>query len=146
MKIAIASDHAGFDYKETIKRHLVAGGYDVVDFGADSAESCDYPDIVRPAAQAVADGQCQRGIVLGGSGNGEAIVSNRIPGIRATVCWDLDSARFARLHNDSNVLSLGQRMIPPEKLLQIVEMWLTTEFERGRHKRRIDKIDPSPTA
>ena len=141
MKIALASDHAGFDYKERIKAHLIAAGHEVVDFGTESAESCDYPDFVRPAAQAVADGSCERGIVLGGSGNGEAIVSNRIAGIRATVCWDLSSAEFARSHNDSNVMSLGQRMIAPEMLLAVVDTWLTTEFEGGRHKRRIDKID-----
>ncbi len=141
MKIAIASDHAGFDYKQRIKQHLIAAGHDVRDFGTDTNESCDYPDFVRPAAQAVADGECERGIVLGGSGNGEAIVSNRIPGIRATVCWDLDSAMFARSHNDSNIMSLGQRMVAPDLLLQVVDMWLTTDFEAGRHKRRIDKID-----
>ncbi len=141
MKIALASDHAGFDYKVQIKAHLAAAGHEVVDFGTNSADSCDYPDFVRPAAQAVADGECERGIVLGGSGNGEAIVSNRIPGIRATVCWDLASAEFARSHNDSNIMSLGQRMIAPQMLLQVVDMWLTTEFEGGRHKRRIDKID-----
>ena len=141
MKIAIASDHAGFEYKQRVKQHLIAAGHDVRDFGADSEESCDYPDFVRPAALAVADGRCDRGIVLGGSGNGEAITANRIAGIRATVCWDIESAHFARSHNDSNVLSLGQRMIDADMLLQIVDTWLTTAFEGGRHKRRIDKID-----
>ena len=141
MKIAIASDHAGFEYKQRVKQHLIAAGHDVRDFGADSEESCDYPDFVRPAALAVADGRCDRGIVLGGSGNGEAITANRIAGIRATVCWDIESAHFARSHNDSNVLSLGQRMIDADMLLQIVDTWLTTDFEGGRHKRRIDKID-----
>lgn len=141
MKIAIASDHAGFDYKEKIKVHLQTQGHEVVDFGTDSDESCDYPDFVRPAAQAVANGQVDRGIVLGGSGNGEAITANRIPGIRATVCWNIDSARYARAHNDSNVLSLGERMMTPEVLLQIVDIWLTTAFDGGRHERRIKKID-----
>ncbi len=141
MKIAIASDHAGYDYKERIKQHLITLGHDVQDFGTGSDESCDYPDFVRPAAEAVAAGACERGIVLGGSGNGEAIVSNRVAGIRATVCWSLDSAMFARSHNDSNIMSLGQRMIEPDMLLQVVDTWLTTEFEGGRHKRRIDKID-----
>ena len=141
MKIAIASDHAGYKYKQRIKLHLAAAGYEVCDFGTDSEESCDYPDFIRPAALAVADGRCDRAIVLGGSGNGEAITANRIAGIRATVCWDIESAHFARSHNDSNVLSLGQRMIDGDMLLQIVDTWLTTAFEGGRHKRRIDKID-----
>jgi len=141
MKIAIASDHAGFEYKQRIKQHLTAAGHEVCDFGTDSDESCDYPDFIRPAARAVADGQCDRGVVLGGSGNGEAITANRIAGIRATVCWDIESAHFARSHNDSNVLSLGQRMIDTDMLLQIVDTWLTTDFDGGRHKRRIDKID-----
>jgi len=141
MKIAIASDHAGFNYKEKIRAHLQTQGHEVVDFGTDSDESCDYPDFVRPAAQAVAAGQCERGIVLGGSGNGEAITANRIPGIRATVCWNIDSARYARAHNDSNVLSLGERMMTPETLLQVVDIWLTTAFDGGRHERRIKKID-----
>ena len=141
MKIAIASDHAGFEYKQRVKQHLISAGHEVCDFGADSEESCDYPDFIRPAALAVADGRCDRGIVLGGSGNGEAITANRIAGIRATVCWDIESAHFARSHNDSNVLSLGQRMIDADMLLQIVDTWLTTDFEGGRHKRRIDKID-----
>lgn len=141
MKIAIASDHAGFEYKQRVKQHLIAAGHQVQDFGTDSDESCDYPDFIRPAAQAVADGTADRGIMLGGSGNGEAIVANRIPGIRAAVCWNLDSARFARSHNDSNVLSLGQRMIPPELLLEVVDVWLTTDFDGGRHARRVGKID-----
>jgi len=141
MKIAIASDHAGFEYKQRIKQHLFDAGHDVQDFGTDSDQSCDYPDFIRPAALAVAQGLCERGIILGGSGNGEAIVANRIPGIRATVCWNLDSARFARSHNDSNIISLGQRMIRSELLLPIVDIWLTTDFKGGRHKRRVDKID-----
>ncbi|MHC4562492.1 MAG: ribose 5-phosphate isomerase B [Planctomycetota bacterium] len=141
MKIAIAADHAGFEYKETVKQHLIAAGHDVQDFGTSTNESCDYSDFVRPAAQAVAAGQFERGIVLGGSGNGEAIVSNRIPGIRATVCWNVESATFARSHNDANILSLGQRMIAPEDLLKVVDVWMTTDFEGGRHARRINKID-----
>ncbi len=141
MKIAIASDHAGFEYKQRIKQHLILAGHEVRDFGTDSDESCDYPDFVRPTARAVADGEFDRAIVLGGSGNGEAITANRIAGIRATVCWDLVSARFARSHNDSNVLSLGQWMIDADLLLQVVDIWLTTDFDGGRHKRRIDKID-----
>ena len=141
MKIAIASDHAGYEYKERIKAHLTAGGYDVVDFGTDSAEGCDYPAFIRPAAEAVARGECERGIVLGGSGNGEAMVANRIRGIRCGVCWNAESARLARAHNDANMVSFGQRMIPPETALEIVDVFLATPFDGGRHSRRVRMID-----
>jgi ribose 5-phosphate isomerase B len=141
MKIAIGSDHAGFEYKERIKKWLIEKGHTIEDFGTDSEKSCDYPDFIRPAAQAVADGTCERGIVLGGSGNGEAIVSNRIKGIRCAIAWDLRSARLSRAHNDANVLSLGQRMMAVEAALEIVELWLATPFDGGRHLDRIKKID-----
>jgi ribose 5-phosphate isomerase B len=113
----------------------------VKDFGTNSAEPCDYPLFIRPAAEAVARGECERGIVLGGSGNGEAITANRIKGIRCAVCWNLESARLSRQHNDANVLSLGERMMTPETALEIVRIWLTTPFEGGRHQRRIELID-----
>jgi len=141
MKIAIASDHAGFDYKETIKRFLTDAGHEVKDFGTDSNESCDYPDFIHPAAQSVVDGKCNRGIVLGGSGNGEAIAANKVKGVRCALAWDLRSARLSREHNDANVLSLGQRMMAIEEALEIVELWLATEFEGDRHQKRIDKIE-----
>jgi ribose 5-phosphate isomerase B len=141
MKIAIASDHAGFVYKERIREYLAEKGHEVEDFGTYSAESCDYPEFIRPAAEAVAAGRAERGIVMGGSGNGEAIVSNRVPGIRCAIAWDLRSARLSRLHNDANVLSLGQRMLAYEEVVEILDLWLTTPFEGGRHQRRIDKID-----
>lgn len=141
MKIAIASDHAGFSYKEQIKKALAEQGHEVKDFGTDSAQSCDYPDFVRPAAEAVASGEFERGIVLGGSGNGEAIVANKVSSIRCALCWDLCSARLSREHNDANMLSLGERMIPISEALEIVDIFLTTEFEDGRHRRRIDKIE-----
>jgi len=141
MRIAIASDHAGFDYKQRIIAHLVAAGHDVQDFGTDSDESCDYPDFVRPAAQAVAEGSAERGIILGGSGNGEAMTANRIPGIRAAVCWDAASARFARSHNDANILAIGERLVTPATALELVEIFLATPFDGGRHERRIKKID-----
>ncbi|MBS3734403.1 MAG: ribose 5-phosphate isomerase B [Phycisphaerae bacterium] len=141
MRIAIASDHAGFDYKERIKRHLSAAGHEVTDFGTDSDAACDYPKFIRPAAEAVARGDCERGIVLGGSGNGEAIVANRIPGLRCGVCWDAESARLARRHNDANVISFGQRMIAFETALQIVDIFLSEPFDAGRHARRIAQID-----
>jgi len=112
-----------------------------VDFGTDSTASCDYPDFIRPAAEAVAKGDCQRGIVLGGSGNGEAIVANKVRGVRCSLCWDLRSARLSREHNDANVLSLGERMMSESEALEIVELWLKTGFEGGRHQLRIDKIE-----
>jgi ribose 5-phosphate isomerase B len=141
MKISIGSDHAGFQYKERIKSLLQSLGHEVKDFGTNSAEPCDYPLFIRPAAEAVARGECERGIVLGGSGNGEAITANRIKGIRCAVCWNLESARLSRQHNDANVLSLGERMMTPETALEIVRIWLTTPFEGGRHQRRIELID-----
>ena len=116
-------------------------GYQVKDFGTNSADSCDYPDFIRPVAEAVAAGEFERGIVLGGSGNGEAIVANKVRGIRCAVCWDTTSARLAREHNDANVLSLGERMMSKDESLEIVDLWLTTAFQGGRHKRRIDKIE-----
>lgn len=141
VKIAIGSDHAGFAYKEKIKILLAGLGHEVSDFGTFSAEPVDYPVFIRPAAQAVADGVCERGIVLGGSGNGEAIVANKVRGVRCALCWSLETARLAREHNDSNVLSLGQRMIPEELALDIVKVWLITPFAGGRHARRIAMIE-----
>lgn len=145
MKIAIGSDHAGFRYKQNIKTFLQEKGHDVTDFGTSSEDAVDYPVFIRPVAEAVARGEFQRGIVLGGSGNGEAIVANRVKGIRCALCWDLASARLSRQHNDANVLSLGQRMIDLESALLIVDAWLETPFEGGRHKRRIQLIDGSET-
>ena len=139
--IAIASDHAGFKYKEAIKAWLLAEGHTVRDFGTDSEQACDYPDFIRPAAEAVARGEFDRGIVIGGSGNGEAIVANRIRGIRCGVCWTAQVAVWNRAHNDANCLSLGQRTISQETALEIVKVWLTTEFEGGRNLARIRKID-----
>jgi ribose 5-phosphate isomerase B len=141
MKIAVGSDHAGFKYKTQIIKWLIEKGHKVDDFGTDSEKPCDYPDFIRPVAKAVAQGKYDRGIVMGGSGNGEAIVSNRIKGIRCTIAWDLRSARLGRWHNDANVLSLGQRMMAIEEALEIVELWLNTPFEGGCHLTRIRKID-----
>jgi len=141
VKISLGTDHAGYSYKEKIKAHLVANGHEVVDFGANSAEACDYPDFVRPAAEAVAQGECERGIVLGGSGNGEAICANKVRGVRCGLAWNLESAIKSREHNDANVLSLGERMIPEEQVLEIVQAWLDTKFEGGRHARRVGKLE-----
>src|SRR5580765_567023 len=141
MKIALASDHAGFDYKEQIKTLLQKLGHEVRDFGTYSNEPVDYPLFIRPAAEAVARGECERGIVLGGSGNGEAIVANKVKGIRCALCWNTESARLSRQHNDANALSLGQRLIALETALEIVKIWLATPFEGGRHERRIRLIE-----
>lgn len=141
MRIAIGSDHAGFQYKARIKDILARWGHDVTDFGTDSDAPVDYPLFIRPVALAVAAGDFERGIVLGGSGNGEAIVANRVRGIRCTLCWNVDSARYARLHNDANVLSIGERLVAATDLEPILKVWLETPFEGGRHQRRIDEID-----
>lgn len=139
--IALASDHAGFTYKEAIKAQLLADGHTVRDFGTHSDASCDYPDWIRPAAEAVARGDFERGIVLGGSGNGEAIVANRVRGVRCGLCWNQQTAVWNRSHNDGNVLSIGQRTVNEAEALAIVRTWLATEFEGGRHVARIAKID-----
>jgi ribose 5-phosphate isomerase B len=140
MKLGIGSDHAGFGYKQQIISRLTAAGHEVQDFGTFSGDPVDYPDFIGPVAEAVAAGRCERGIVLGGSGNGEAMTANKIPGIRCALCWSLETARLSRQHNDANVLSLGERTIPLELALQIVDVWLTTPFEGGRHQRRIEGI------
>lgn len=141
MKIAIGSDHAGFKYKEKIKEFLQEQGHVVNDFGTFSEEPVDYPLFIRPVAEAVARGEYERGIVLGGSGNGEAMAANRIKKVRCALCWNEELARLARQHNDANVLSLGQRVIPEETVLEIVRVWLETAFEGGRHVRRIELLD-----
>src|SRR5919199_3868934 len=145
MRIAIGSDHAGFNYKTMLAEFLAGQGHYVEDFGTHSAESVDYPIYIRPVAEAVARGEFERGIVLGGSGNGEAIVANRVRGVRCTLCWNVESARLGRAHNDANVLSLGERMIPEDQLLAILDAWLETPFDGGRHPRRIAQLDePAP--
>lgn len=141
MKIAIGSDHAGFRYKQEIIRHLQAAGHEVSDFGTDSEESVDYPVFIRPVAEAVARGEYERGIVLGGSGNGEAIAANRVKGVRCGLCWNIESARLTRLHNDANVLSLGERMMDLQLALAITDVFLSTPFEGGRHSARIRQLD-----
>jgi ribose 5-phosphate isomerase B len=143
MKIGIGSDHAGFRHKALLKRRLSELGHEITDFGTHSPEPCDYPLFIRPVAEAVASGQCERGIVLGGSGNGEAIVANRVSGVRCALCWNVESARLGRAHNDANVISLGERMVSGDEAIAILECWLTTPFEGGRHQRRIDLIDPN---
>jgi ribose 5-phosphate isomerase B len=141
MRIAIGSDHAGIRYKAILVEWLRQRGHSVTDFGTDSPDPVDYPLIVRPLAIAVAGGEYERGIVLGGSGNGEAMAANRIRGIRCAVCWNVESARLARQHNDANMLALGERLVAQTELLPIVETWLSTSFEGGRHVRRIALLD-----
>ncbi len=141
MKIALACDHAGYEYKTRLIDVLTRKGYTVVDFGTDSTERVDYPDYIYPAAQAVASRQCDRGIVLGGSGNGEAIVANRLVGVRCALCYDKETARLATEHNKANMISIGERLTEWEDVLDIIQTWLTCRFQAGRHSRRIKKID-----
>jgi ribose 5-phosphate isomerase B len=141
MKIAIGCDHAGFRLKEEIVKLLRGMGHEVRDFGTFSEQPVDYPAYIRPVAEAVASGQFERGIVLGGSGNGEAIVSNRVRGIRCAVCWTVESARLASSHNKANMISIGERLVEKSVAMEIVRTWLATPFEGGRHQRRIEMID-----
>jgi ribose 5-phosphate isomerase B len=140
MKIAVASDHAGFAYKKSIILLLGRSGHEVRDFGTHSEAPVDYPLFIRPAAEAVAEKTCDLGIVLGGSGNGEAIAANKAAGIRCALCWNVETALLAKKHNNANMLSLGARMISEEEALRIVTVWIETKFEGGRHQRRIDQI------
>lgn len=145
MNVALASDHAGFAYKERIKDWLAQRGHTVVDFGTTSTESCDYPQFVVPAARAVASGECDRGIVLGGSGNGEAMAANKVRGARCALCYSVETAKLARNHNDANMMSIGERLTPFEVVEQMLEMFLNEEFEGGRHVPRVrmlDEIEP----
>jgi ribose 5-phosphate isomerase B len=141
MRIALASDHAGFRYKSSVAQYLRQLGHDAVDFGTNSEEPVDYPDFVRPAALSVARGDCERGIVFGGSGNGEAMAANRLRRVRCAVVWSQESARLARAHNDANMISIGQRLLSEQEVLAIVEVWLSTAFDGGRHEARIEKLD-----
>ncbi len=140
MKMAIGTDHAGYDLKEILKKHLESKGISVEDFGTDSDDSVDYPDYIRPAAESVANGKNDLGIVLGGSGNGEAMVANKVEGVRCALCWNKSSAQLAKEHNNANVISIGARMVSVKEAKDIVDTWLNSEFHGGRHQRRIDKI------
>jgi len=141
VRIGVASDHAGFRYKTLVAEHLRRLGHEVRDFGTGSEKPVDYPDFVFPLADAVASGELERGFVFGGSGNGEAMTANRVRGVRCAVAWDLESARLSRAHNDANVLSIGQRLVAEPLVVPIVDVWLATPFEGGRHVARIRKLD-----
>jgi ribose 5-phosphate isomerase B len=141
MKISLGTDHAGFQYKEKVKELLGQLGHEVKDFGTFNEEAVDYPLFIRPAAEAVALGECERAIVFGGSGNGEAMAANKVHGVRCALCWNEESARLSRQHNDANVLSLGQRMISEDLALKIVRLWLDTPFEGGRHQKRVEQLN-----
>lgn len=140
MRIAIGADHAGFGLKEELRALLSDGGHEVTDHGTDSEAAVDYPAFCADVARAVAEGRADRGIVLGGSGQGEQIAANKVHGVRASLCNDLYTARLAREHNDANVLAMGARVIAPTLAREIATLWLTTEFAGGRHVARVEQI------
>jgi ribose 5-phosphate isomerase B len=140
MTLALGSDHAGFLMKELVKKHLEAKGHEVRDCGTDSTESVDYPDYIFPAAESVAAGKADLGIVVGGSGNGEAIAANKVKRIRCAVCWNIETARLAKEHNDANMIALGARIIGDDMAIGIVDTWLESRYQAGRHAPRIKKI------
>jgi ribose 5-phosphate isomerase B len=140
MKISIGSDHAGFEYKQALAEMLRTQGHDVIDCGTHSAESTDYPLWCIPAAEKVASGEAEKGIVIGGSGNGEAIAANKVKGIRCAIAWSEETARLGSQHNNANVLSIGERMVSLETAKRLVDIWLSTPFEGGRHVRRIEEL------
>ena len=141
MKISLACDHGGLELKLAIRAHLEAQGHEIQDFGTHDHASCDYPDYAAPAARAVADGTCERGILVCTTGIGVSIVANKIHGVRCALLSDHVSARLTRQHNDTNMMALGQGMVGEKLALEIVDTWLNTSFEGGRHQRRVDKIE-----
>jgi len=141
MKISIGSDHAGFEYKQRLIPFIESLGHEVLDCGTSSPESTDYPLWIIPTAEQVIAGKVDRAIVLGGSGNGEAMAANKVKGIRCALCWNTETAEVSRKHNNANALSLGQRMISFEIAQDIVKLWLSTEFEGGRHAGRVAELD-----
>jgi len=140
MRIAIAADHAGFALKEELRRDLAAAGHEVTDFGTHSAESCDYPDFARPVAREIAAGRSERGILVCSTGIGMAIAANKVAGVRAVPAESEDEVRLTREHNDANVLTLGARYLDEERALELIRIFLSTDFTGGRHARRIAKI------
>lgn len=140
LKIAIGTDHGGFELKEKIVEYLKSNGYDFEDFGTYSNDSCDYPKIGKKVASEVGSGNFNRGILVCGSGIGMSIAANRFKNVRAALCWDMITAKFSRTHNDANILCLGQRVIDNELAIKMIDLWLKTEFEGGRHKIRVDML------
>jgi ribose 5-phosphate isomerase B len=140
VRVAIGSDHAGFDLKSALITWLTDHGHEVLDLGTDSTAPVDYPPICAAVGRAVVAGEAERGIVLGGSGQGEQIAANKVRGVRAALCNDLYTARMSRLHNDANVLSMGGRIVAAGLACEILDVWLATDFEGGRHQRRVDQI------
>ena len=140
MKISLGCDHGGLELKDAIKQHLLDRGFEVKDCGTFTKDSCDYPDYARPAAEAVASGECEKGIVVCTTGIGVSITANKVKGVRCALLSDLMSAKMTRQHNNTNMMALGQGVVGPMLALQIVDTWLDTEFEGGRHQRRIDKM------
>ena len=141
MKIAMASGHGGLDLKNRVKQYIEECGHQVVDFGTYTADSCDYPDFARPCAEAVANGSCERGIVVCTTGIGVSIVANKVKGVRCALCTNSDMATMTRRHNNANVLAMGQRYVDFDTAKQIVNAFLSTPFDGGRHQRRVDKIE-----
>lgn len=141
MKLALGCDHGGLELKEAVKAHLEERGYEVLDCGTFTKESCDYPDFGRAAAEAVASGECERGIVICTTGIGISIAANKVRGIRCALLSDLMSAELTRRHNDTNMMALGQGVVGEKLALAIVDKWLETEFEGGRHRRRVDMVN-----
>ena len=140
MKISLGSDHAGFEYKQALAEMLRMQGHDIIDCGTHSADSTDYPLWCIPAAERVASGEAEKGIVVGGSGNGEAIAANKVKGIRCAIAWSDETAKLASQHNNANVLSIGERMVSLETAKRLVDLWLSTPFEGGRHLKRIEEL------
>jgi ribose 5-phosphate isomerase B len=140
-KIALGCDHAGFPYKEAITNYLTAKGYEVLDFGTNSPDSVDYPDFVHPVATSVVEGKCSFGIVMCGSGNGVAITANKHQGIRAALCWNREIAELARQHNNANIIAIPVRFVSIETAVEMLDTFLNTVFEGGRHQNRVEKID-----
>jgi len=141
LKIALASDHAGYPLKEAVKEYLLSAGYEVEDFGGFNTEAMDYPDSAHPAAESVASGKNERGIFICGTGQGMQLTANKHRGIRAALCWMPEIARLSRLHNDTNVLTMPGRFFDGKTAVEMVKVWLDTPFEGGRHKRRVEKIE-----
>ena len=140
MRISVASDHAGYELKEAVKAHLEEAGHEIVDYGTDSTESTDYPDYATPAARAVASGDVDRGVFVCGSGQGMVMTANKVRGVRAALAWHPEIAKLSRNHNDANVLALPARFVETEQALEIVDAWLASEFEGGRHIPRVEKM------